>query len=65
MSGGLVELGAVTNTAKLENAVKRRSWHMWGAAVFVGICILLASNQIAVALNSYCPEDTGVVLRLS
>lgn len=53
----------------IERSIKHRAWHMWGttmyATLILGICILIGSAWITDALNSYCPEDTGVVFRLT
>lgn len=48
-----------------ESQGKKRMWVMWGCAAFVGFCILLAGDRIGTSLDSYCPEDTGVVFRLT
>jgi hypothetical protein len=53
----------------VHKAVARRSWHMWGttmyATMILGICILIGAAWISDSLDSYCPEDTGVVFRLT
>ena len=54
---------------RIERSITQRHLHMWCIAIFVtGLLvstILVAGGMIADSLDAYCPEDTGVVFRLT
>ncbi len=67
--GGKPMKTAASDDWLVKRSVRHRSMHMWGttmyATLILGICILIGAAWISDSLDSYCPEDEGVVFRLT